>query len=69
MNVNVSNYIYYLFPDIFTNYVPSFLVAEEEAPSGLLARGSYQATTKFVDDDKVVHLQFPWSFEIKKVWA
>ncbi|PSK38414.1 hypothetical protein C7M61_002977 [Candidozyma pseudohaemuli] len=37
-----------------------------EAPSGMLARGSYLATTKFVDDDKTVHLTFPWSFQITK---
>lgn len=37
-----------------------------EAPLGMLARGSYSATTKFVDDDKTVHLSFPWSFQITK---
>lgn len=37
-----------------------------EAPSGLLARGSYSAVTKFVDDDKTEHLSFPWSFQITK---
>lgn len=40
--------------------------SEVEAPSGLLARGSYSAVTKFVDDDKTVHLTFPWSFTITK---
>lgn len=37
-----------------------------EAPSGMLARGNYSATTKFVDDDHTIHLQFPWSFKIVK---
>lgn len=37
-----------------------------EAPSGMFARGSYSAVTKFVDDDKTVHLEFPWSFQITK---
>lgn len=37
-----------------------------EAPSGMLARGSYSAATKFVDDDKMVHLAFNWSFQITK---
>lgn len=41
-------------------------LGQTEAPSGLLARGSYSATTKFVDDDKTVHLVFPWSFQITK---
>lgn len=42
------------------------IFSEVEAPSGMLARGSYSAITKFVDDDKTVHLSFPWSFQITK---
>ncbi|KAL7629008.1 rho GDP dissociation inhibitor [Parahypoxylon ruwenzoriense] len=41
---------------------------EEEAPSGMLARGHYNATSSFVDDDKKTHLQFEWSFDIGKDW-
>lgn len=37
-----------------------------EAPSGFLARGTYQATSKFVDDDKVVHLSLDWAVSIVK---
>jgi len=44
------------------------LVAEEEAPSGMLARGHYTATSSFVDDDKKTHLKFEWSFDIAKDW-
>lgn len=40
--------------------------ATEEAPSGMLARGTYEATSKFVDDDNVTHLAFAWLMEIKK---
>lgn len=43
--------------------------APEEAPSGMLVRGKYDAISKFVDDDKVPHLTFEWSFEIAKDWA
>lgn len=39
---------------------------EVEAPSGFLARGSYSAVSKFVDDDKTEHLLLPWSFQITK---
>ncbi|ODV93834.1 hypothetical protein PACTADRAFT_51584 [Pachysolen tannophilus NRRL Y-2460] len=39
---------------------------ENEAPSGMLARGSYSAVSKFVDDDMNVHLVLPWSFQITK---
>lgn len=42
--------------------------AEEEAPSGMLFRGSYNALSKFMDDDHNDHLVFNWSFEIKKSW-
>jgi Rho GDP-dissociation inhibitor len=42
--------------------------APEEAPSGMLARGHYDATSKFVDDDDHTHLKFEWSFDITKDW-
>lgn len=41
----------------------------EEAPSGMLARGSYKSTIKFIDDDDVTHLQFDYGFSIKKGWG
>ncbi|KAH3664438.1 hypothetical protein WICMUC_005823 [Wickerhamomyces mucosus] len=39
---------------------------ETEAPSGLLARGSYSAQSKFIDDDKVSYLTLNWGVEIVK---
>lgn len=42
--------------------------AQEEAPSGMLARGHYEAVSKFIDDDDVTHLKFEWSFDITKDW-
>ncbi|KAL4802338.1 immunoglobulin E-set [Aspergillus unguis] len=41
---------------------------EEEAPSGMLFRGHYNAESKFVDDDMKTHLHFEWSFDIAKDW-
>lgn len=41
----------------------------DEAPSGTLARGSYKAVSKFVDDDDQCHLQFEYAFSIKKNWG
>ncbi|CAK7206701.1 rho GDP dissociation inhibitor [Sporothrix eucalyptigena] len=41
---------------------------EDEAPSGMLARGHYVASSSFVDDDKKTHLAFEWSFDIAKDW-
>ncbi|EXJ84186.1 hypothetical protein A1O3_04853 [Capronia epimyces CBS 606.96] len=42
--------------------------APEEAPSGMMARGHYEAVSRFVDDDDVTHLKFEWSFDIAKDW-
>lgn len=47
---------------------PPLIVNEEEAPSGMLARGHYNAVSSFVDDDKKEHLKFEWSFDISKDW-
>jgi hypothetical protein len=44
------------------------IVAQDEAPSGMLARGHYEAVSKFVDDDDHTHLKFEWSFDIAKEW-
>uniref|UniRef100_U5EIG4 Rho GDP-dissociation inhibitor 3 n=1 Tax=Corethrella appendiculata TaxID=1370023 RepID=U5EIG4_9DIPT len=46
------------------NYITPF----EEAPSGLMARGTYSVVSLFTDDDKNEHLKWEWSFEIKKDW-
>lgn len=52
-------------PFLITNKNP---VAEEDAPSGMLARGHYTAVSTFVDDDKKRHLEFEWAFDIAKDW-
>lgn len=43
-------------------------VAAETAPSGMTGRGKYSAKSSFIDDDKTKHLEFEWSFEVKKDW-
>ena len=48
--------------------VTATTVQKDEAPSGMMARGKYDAVSKFVDDDGHDHLKFEWSFEIKKDW-
>ncbi len=32
----------------------------EEAPSGMLARGTYTVKSKFIDDDNESHLAWEW---------
>lgn len=46
----------------------TFIVEPESAPTGMLGRGHYEASSMFTDDDKNVYLKFKWSFDIKKDW-
>ncbi|XP_039595152.1 rho GDP-dissociation inhibitor 1 [Polypterus senegalus] len=45
-----------------------FLTPLEEAPKGMLARGTYNIKSKFTDDDKHDHLSWEWNLSIKKEW-
>ena len=49
--------------DLYTKKFPI-----EEAPQGMLARGTYKVKSRFVDDDNHCHLEWSWTFEIKKDW-
>ena len=49
-------------------FAKSMVVAPDEAPTGIMARGHYEAVSKFVDDDNHEHLKFEWSFDISKDW-
>ena len=46
----------------------SYTTPPEEAPSGMIARGSYNVKSLFTDDDKNEHLKWEWSLDIKKDW-
>jgi len=46
----------------------SFTTPKEEAPAGMLARGTYTVKSLFTDDDKFEHLKWEWKLEIKKDW-
>uniref|UniRef100_A0A8C6TEK9 Rho GDP-dissociation inhibitor 3 n=1 Tax=Neogobius melanostomus TaxID=47308 RepID=A0A8C6TEK9_9GOBI len=45
-----------------------FISCLEEAPKGLMARGHYKIKSRFIDDDKNVHLAWEWGLDIKKDW-
>lgn len=45
-----------------------FLTKTDEAPKGVLARGTYNIKSKFTDDDKHDHLSWEWNLVIKKDW-
>ncbi|KAJ4980648.1 hypothetical protein NE237_031485 [Protea cynaroides] len=42
---------------------------EETTPSGMFARGSYSARSKFVDDDNTCYLEINYTFDIRREWA
>jgi len=46
----------------------SYLCPVDDAPKGMMARGCYKVKSKFIDDDKNVHLQWEWSMDIKGEW-
>ncbi|KAL1320344.1 hypothetical protein AAHE18_14G050900 [Arachis hypogaea] len=41
---------------------------EETTPSGIFARGTYVAKSKFVDDDNICYLEINYTFDIRKDW-
>ncbi|TXG55468.1 hypothetical protein EZV62_020724 [Acer yangbiense] len=47
----------------------TFDTPEETTPSGMFARGSYTARTKFLDDDNKCYLEINYTFDIRKEWA
>ncbi|XP_050212428.1 rho GDP-dissociation inhibitor 1-like [Mercurialis annua] len=50
-------------PEPYTHQLP-----EETTPSGVFARGSYSARSKFVDDDNKCYLEINYTFDIRKEW-
>ncbi|PON46511.1 Rho protein GDP-dissociation inhibitor [Parasponia andersonii] len=51
-------------PEVYTHVMP-----EETTPSGMFARGSYSARSKFLDDDNKCYLEINYTFDIRKEWA
>uniref|UniRef100_A0A8C5R117 Rho GDP dissociation inhibitor beta n=1 Tax=Leptobrachium leishanense TaxID=445787 RepID=A0A8C5R117_9ANUR len=45
-----------------------FLTPTEEAPKGMLARGTYHNKSNFTDDDNHNHLTWDWNLSIRKEW-
>ncbi|XP_078140627.1 rho GDP-dissociation inhibitor 3 [Centroberyx gerrardi] len=46
-----------------------FMTPVEEAPKGMIVRGTYNIKSRFTDDDKVEHLSWEWNLNIKKDWS
>ncbi|EPS43316.1 hypothetical protein H072_2691 [Dactylellina haptotyla CBS 200.50] len=56
-------------PNTATNPTYSKKLPLETAPSGMLLRGTYDAASAFIDDDKHNHLSFNWAIKIAKDWS
>ncbi|XP_033214415.1 rho GDP-dissociation inhibitor 1 isoform X2 [Belonocnema kinseyi] len=48
--------------------IQSYTTPAEDAPAGVVARGSYTVHSLFTDDDENEHLKWEWTFDIKKDW-
>ncbi|TVU11429.1 hypothetical protein EJB05_45015 [Eragrostis curvula] len=46
----------------------TYLTPEDTTPSGMFARGSYSAKTKFLDDDRKCYLEMNYTFDIRREW-
>ena len=46
----------------------SYQTPPEDAPSGMMQRGTYQVKSLFTDDDKNEILKWEWAIDIKKDW-
>lgn len=46
----------------------TYEIPEDTTPSGMFARGSYAARSKFVDDDNKCYLEINYTFDIRKDW-
>ncbi|XP_029446337.1 rho GDP-dissociation inhibitor 2 [Rhinatrema bivittatum] len=46
-----------------------YVTPAEEAPKGVLARGTYHNKSYFTDDDKHDHLSWEWNLCIRKEWS
>ncbi|KAL6911384.1 hypothetical protein ACP4OV_000189 [Aristida adscensionis] len=47
----------------------TYVTPEDTTPSGMFARGSYSARTKFLDDDRKCYLEINYTFDIRREWA
>jgi Rho GDP-dissociation inhibitor len=43
-------------------------LTDAEAPSGMMARGSYKGTLRVMDDDQNVYTELPYKLHVRKQW-
>lgn len=45
-----------------------YISESEQAPSGVLSRGSFLVKSKLTDDDKNIYAEWEWNLVIAKDW-
>jgi Rho GDP-dissociation inhibitor len=48
--------------------IQTFVSDVEQAPSGVLSRGSFLVKSKLTDDDKHIYAEWEWNLVIAKEW-
>jgi len=66
ITVDKQSYMVGSYPPKVEHHV--YTTPTDEAPKGMMARGKYKIKSKFIDDDKNVHLAWEWAMEVKKDW-
>uniref|UniRef100_UPI00398ED9EA rho GDP-dissociation inhibitor 1 n=1 Tax=Pristiophorus japonicus TaxID=55135 RepID=UPI00398ED9EA len=66
IKIDTSDYMVGSYGPRDTEY--EFLTPQEEAPKGMMARGTYNIKSLFTDDDQFKHLAWEWQLNIKKEW-
>ncbi|KAJ8264141.1 hypothetical protein GJAV_G00145650 [Gymnothorax javanicus] len=67
IKIDTSTYMVGSYGPKETEY--DYVTTLEEAPKGVLARGTYTIKSNFTDDDKHDHLTWDWELHIKKEWT
>jgi Rho GDP-dissociation inhibitor len=48
--------------------IQTYVSDVEQAPSGVLSRGSFLVKSKLTDDDKHIYAEWEWNLVISKDW-
>ncbi len=48
--------------------IQTFVSDVEQAPSGVLSRGSFLVKSKLTDDDKNIYAEWEWNLVVAKDW-
>ena len=64
----VSFDLFYLGSRAPSGEMQTFISDVEQAPSGVLSRGTFLVKSKLTDDDKNIYAEWEWNLVISKDW-